>query len=115
MTGPNRNTAQRTHTGPDCTQLDTTDNRSDAIFDRIRVIRTLSRMTREQFAHAVDASRSSVGRWERSERMPSVAEARAICARFGLDANWFLLGIGHAPATISLVEAPVLESHGAAR
>lgn len=82
-------------------RLDKSSNVKPSLGDRVRKVRALAGMNQKEFAEAVNVSQSSVTRWERGERSLDVAEAAAICARFGVEEKWFLTGGGKEPTRVA--------------
>lgn len=67
------------------------------IAERLCQIIDWSGMTNAEFGKMLGIHENSVYRRKKDAIALTADEAAFICTYFGLDANWFLLGIGHAP------------------
>lgn len=62
------------------------------IAERIKLVR--GDLSQDEFSKRLEIHKNSLGRYERGESTPGVDVAEKICSVFGVNPQWFLLGVG---------------------
>lgn len=60
---------------------------------RLREIRKKSRLSQEDFSRKLGVDKTTIGRYERGERVPDAAFLQILGRAFKFDANWLLFGV----------------------
>lgn len=69
--------------------------KAETIGQRIRLVRTITGLTQEEFAKRAGLSREQINNYERGEKRPSINAAVAICEAHGLTLDYLYLGRLH--------------------
>ncbi|MEN6409702.1 MAG: helix-turn-helix transcriptional regulator [Anaerolineaceae bacterium] len=62
--------------------------------ERLRVIRKKRGISQEEFAQSLEVSQRVISNWETGKHQPSIEDLVKISAKFDVDLNWLLIGLG---------------------